>query len=42
MKTKIMLIAMATTLAVGAAFHVGHEPPKDGKCPLKAAITAKK
>ncbi len=41
MKTKMLLIATAAILAVGVALHNGHAP-KDGKCPLKAAMTAKK
>jgi hypothetical protein len=42
MKTKVLLIASAAILAVGVAkMHSGHGP-KDGKCPLKAAMTTKK
>lgn len=38
MKTKIMLAAAGTALAVIMTLHIGHEPPKDGQCPLAKAI----
>jgi hypothetical protein len=41
MKTKVLLFATAVLFAAGVALHSGHEP-KDGKCPLKTAMTAKK
>jgi hypothetical protein len=41
MRSKIILIALGAALAVGAAFHISHEPPKDGICPLGKVIHGK-
>jgi hypothetical protein len=41
MKTKLTLAAIGAALAVAIAMHVGHEPPKDGICPLGNAIHGK-
>lgn len=41
MKAKVILVAVGAALAVGIALHIGHEPPKDGVCPLGKAIHGK-
>lgn len=41
MKTKLTLAAIGTALVIAIAAHVGHEPPKDGMCPLGKAIHGK-
>lgn len=42
MKAKVILVAVGAALAIGISLHVGHEPPKDGACPLAKALNAKK
>ena len=40
MKGKIVMLSAASVLTLGAALHVGHQPPADGICPLEKSFTA--
>lgn len=40
MKGKIVMLSAASVLTLGAALHVGHQPPADGICPLGKSFTA--
>ncbi|BBQ06707.1 MULTISPECIES: hypothetical protein [Bacteroidota] len=41
MKGKIVMLSAASVLTLGAALHVGHQPPADGICPLGKIIHGK-
>lgn len=42
MKTKVILVAFIAVASIAVATHLGHDAPKDGKCPLQQALSSGK